>query len=257
MGREGDAGRRGEEQTVLLEGRAHASTCGESRRCTHTAQQFSILISSIKETWLALLGAAPLFFCCLRPLVTHIAHFLLLRPCPLPSPHAPRHGNRSARTSWSIDASAGCKTEGVSPWLQHTCRVSSGWEGEDADASSPFHHASCGKGPRPRVSCGRRLQGLGRTHVLSVASREGFFDTPCWTDCETEEYSVFSGADRVLGVGRGLRETGWSLCASLSHQGVLAVYSYGGRCIIPPTSPRDREQVEVEVEDYPYTAFMT
>ena len=105
-----------------------------------------------------------------------------------------------------------------------------------------------------------------------VASEEGFFDTPCCIDCEIEKYCAFDNADRVLGVDRvykkrlinigegivisepvimekRLRVEGRDFCASLSHQGVLAIYSYDRNHVIQFTNLVSEMQVEVEVED--------
>ena len=111
-----------------------------------------------------------------------------------------------------------------------------------------------------------------------VASGEGFFETPCCIDCEIEEYCAFDNADRVLGVEsvyekrmidigegiviseplvveKGLRVEGEYFRASLSHQGILAIYSYDRKDIIQFTNLINGEQVEVKVEHWSNTAF--
>ena len=110
-----------------------------------------------------------------------------------------------------------------------------------------------------------------------VASGEGFFETPCCIDCSVEEYCAFPDADRVLEVDRvyekklvdigegvlisepvvveGLEVEGKWFYASLSHQGILAIYSYDGKDIVQFTNLRNGEQVEMEVEDWSNVAF--
>ena len=108
-----------------------------------------------------------------------------------------------------------------------------------------------------------------------VASEEDFFDAPRCIDCSIEEYCAFPNADRVLEVDRvyekklidigegvmisepvmvekGLRMGEDTFFASLSHQGILAIYSCGR---VQFTNLRNGKQADVEVEDWSNVAF--
>ena len=121
-------------------------------------------------------------------------------------------------------------------------------------------------------------QKMGLCHVLYVASREDFFDTPYKIDCGVEKYCAFTGANMVLGiyevykkrlinvgegimiskpvvVERGFKRKGGCFNASLSHWGILAIYLYNKKNIVQFTNLRNEEQVEVEVEADSSVAF--